>query len=397
MVRLGTALGGGGDKTAFVDEVLSVAIATTGAQRAVLIRGTPESHKVDRVLLASGARSDTCANDISWAVVSQVLTSGISSVFGDALTSEELASHRSIAVLKLRSLACIPLRAGSRVLGALYLDHHGIAGLISGDMLGFLELLAGVIALTLHVDNVEAQAGTVRRELTAAHRHIMRAERSRLAGELAGGLVHDLKNVLAAVSGRAQLLRRANHDPQVLRSLDAIEKAAGAGAGLVQRLQECARDHSSQREEPVDLATVAREALELLGPRLEKCRIATEMRSAVDAVVWGVPGEYREMFLNLFVNACDAMPDGGTLTVQFASGRDATSIEVAVADTGGGMSAETKARLFEPFYTTKGNNGTGLGLVVVRSVVVRRGGAIGIESSPGAGSTFVLTFPRTVK
>jgi signal transduction histidine kinase len=393
LVRLGTALVRGGEQDALIDEVLSIALRFTGAQRAVLITGNSRSHDVRRTLLADGGPPAGARLDMSWAVVSQVLASGEPSLFSDALTSEELASHRSISTFKLRSLACVPLRAGQDVLGALYLDHHGIAGLITSDMLGLLELLASLIALAIRMSQAEERADKARAELAETHRYLMRAERNRVAGELAGGLVHDLKNVLAAVSGRTQLLRRVNEDPNVLRTLDAIEKAAGTGVGLLQRLQECSRDHSTQREEAVDLVGAGLEALELLGPRLEKGRVQIDVRAVAGAVVWGTPGEYREMFLNLLVNACDAMPDGGTLTLSFNMSPESRQVEVSVRDTGVGMSEETKARIFEPFFTTKGNDGTGLGLVVVKSVVVRRGGSVAVESSPGVGTCFHVMVP----
>jgi len=397
LLRLGAALGRGGERDALIDEALSVALSLTGAQRAVVVTGTPESHGVRRTLLANGGPPGGVRMDISWAIVSQVLTSGESSLFSDALTSEELASHRSIATFKLRSLACVPLRADGQVLGALYLDHHGIAGLITQGMLGFLELLAALIAITIHTGETEEQVARARRELAETHRHIMRAERNRVAGELAGGLVHDLKNVLAAVSGRAQLVRRVSQDPNVLRSLDAIEKAAGTGVGLLQRLQECARDHSSQSEEAVNLAAIAHEALELLAPRLEKNRVQVDVKPVAEALAWGAPGEYREMFLNLFVNACDAMPEGGTLSVVFAVDPGVHQVGITVSDTGTGIPPETQARIFEPFFTTKGNSGTGLGLVVVRSVVVRHGGSIEVESVPGAGTHFRLVVPGIIE
>ncbi len=393
LVRLGAALARGGGQDALIDEVLSVALGLTGAQRAVLITGTSRSHDIRRTRLANGGPPANAQPDMSWAIVSQVLASGKSSLYSDALTSEELASHRSIATFKLRSLACVPLCAGGDVLGVLYLDHHGIAGLITSDMLGFLELLASLIAITIRTGQADERAAKARAELAETHRHLMRAERNRVAGELAGGLVHDLKNVLAAVSGRAQLLRRVNEDPHVLRALDAIEKAAGTGVGLLQRLQECSRDHSSQMEEAVDLVAAALEALELLAPRLEKGRVQVDVKALAGALAWGTPGEYREMFLNLIVNACDAMPEGGTLTVGFNRNAETRQIEIAVRDTGVGMSDETRARIFDPFFTTKGNHGTGLGLVVVKSVVVRRGGSVMVESSPGVGTCFRIAVP----
>ena len=145
----------------------------------------------------------------------------------------------------------------------------------------------------------------------------------------------------------------------------------------------------------IDLVEVAHEALELLAPRLEKGRISVDMRDRAGILAWGTPGEYREVFLNLFVNACDAMADGGTLSVAFGMNDGSRKVEVTVGDTGTGMPEETRRRIFEPFFTTKGNIGTGLGLVVVRSVVVRRGGSIEVESSLGSGTRFRLFLPGT--
>jgi signal transduction histidine kinase len=277
--------------------------------------------------------------------------------------------------------------------GVLYLDHDGIAGLFGAHELGVLELIAGVIGAALRGRHLEAQARATQEELAETHRHIMRAERNRLAGELAAGLVHDLKNMLAAISGKAQLLRRANASAEVARATGAIEQATAAGTGLLRRLQECTRDHSAQSEEVVELVAIASEALELIHERIERQAVSATMRGAKTAAVRGVPGEYREMFLNLFVNACDAMPHGGALSVDFGTDPDAGTVSVIVTDTGDGMSPEVARRAFEPFFTTKGNQGTGLGLVIVRNAIVRRGGEIAAESQEGRGASFRITLP----
>jgi signal transduction histidine kinase len=227
----------------------------------------------------------------------------------------------------------------------------------------------------------------------------MRAERNRVAGEIASGLVHDFKNVLAAVVARSQMLRLSDVGQSVRNQAKAIENAAHTGSNLIQRLQECSREHGSQGEELVDLVLAASEALDLLGPRLNHTpnaaggSINASVTGTPNAVVRGVPGELREMFLNLIVNACDAMPNGGVLTIVVEAREDTQDVVVVVEDTGRGMPADVRAKAFDPFFTTKGKAGTGLGLVVVRNAVLRHGGSIEIDSTEGVGTAFTIHLP----
>ena len=376
----------------FVDELLAIAVRNTGAQRAMLVVEREGEIEIERVYCADG---DSPAGDagISRAVVSQVLRTREPGLYSDALTAEELASHRSIAVLKLRSLACVPVEGpGGR---ALYLDHLGIAGLFCDEHLGFLGLVAGLVALTTRAQRSHDAAEQLRERLARAHSHILRAERSRVIAEVAGGLIHDLKNVLAAVIGRVQLVQQGSDPERAASGLKAIQHAADTGVGLLQRLQQCSRDHASQEPELVDIAAVAREAVDLLRPRFDGGSIELKIDRSGNTLIQGVPGEIRELFLNLISNACEAIGDKGTLEVSVRGGE--SEIVVRVKDTGHGMSEETRTRVFEPFFTTKGSAGTGLGLVVVRNTVVRHGGSISVESAPGVGTTFVIRLPRLAR
>ncbi len=108
--------------------------------------------------------------------------------------------------------------------------------------------------------------------------------------------------------------------------------------------------------------------------------------------VIGVPGELRELFLNLFVNACEAMPDGGDLRVRIGRGGDAQA-QIEVSDTGVGIPPDVLKTIFKPFFTTKGSSGTGLGLSVVRGIILRCGGSVTVDSHVGSGSTFRVVLP----
>jgi GAF domain-containing protein len=229
LTRLGSLLGRGED---ILDDLLEIALDSTGAQRAILVTGRGAERRITRAKVASEEQGDAGQGDISWALVSQVLSTGEPCLYNDALTAEELASHRSIAVLKLRSLACVPVRVRGTTAGALYLDHHGIAGLFGDEHLSLLDLVCGLLGTTLHVTEVEEDAKRGRLELAETHSHLMRAERNRVSGELATGLAHDLKNVLAAIVARSQMLRLATTDQSTARTAKAIEQAAQSGGVL---------------------------------------------------------------------------------------------------------------------------------------------------------------------
>jgi len=367
---------------------LRIALGFSGAERALFV-----AEETREIVGVTAGKPSGNPDGISWAIITEVIKSRQPRVYSDALSAEELASHRSIAEFKLRSLACVPVIAGDEVLGALYIDHQGIAGLFTERHLPTLTVLAGVMAAALCIDRLEGAAGAVRRSLEETERHILRAERNRVAGEIASGLVHDFKNILTAVSGRAQLIRQYSADSRVTRSADAIDKAADTAIGVIHRLQECSKERAGQTEELADVGLIAREALELLSTRLEKHGIHGAVEADPGAVVMGRPGELRELFLNLVVNACDAMPDGGELRVRARVRSSEQVVEIEVRDTGCGMSADVIGRVFEPFFTTKGHHGTGLGLVVVQNTVACHGGRVEVCSAAGLGTTFTITLP----
>jgi signal transduction histidine kinase len=403
LMRLAKTVGAVTEPDDLVDALLDLALASSGAQRAVLVTVEHGERYVRGHKLASGTSERADEGDLSWAIVSKVLSSGEAEVYGDALAAEQLASHRSVALLNLRSLACVPLIAPDGVMGVLYLDHQGVAGLFGEELLGFLSLLANVMATSLSALEISREVEASKSKLAEAHQQLVRSERNRLAGQIAGGIAHDIKNVLATIVARCQLTRQAQDAVEVAKPLRAIEEAAHSAATMLEKLQECSREHLLQKEEPTDLSTVAAEAVELLTPRFasSKGSGADAIRVDVDAqsgvITDCVPGEVRELFLNLMVNACDAMADGGTLSISVKGDPREGEAIIKVSDTGTGMSEEVRERIFEPFFTTKGRQGTGLGLAVVKNVVLRYAGSISVESCEGVGTTITVNFPMAAR
>jgi signal transduction histidine kinase len=154
---------------------------------------------------------------------------------------------------------------------------------------------------------------------------------------------------------------------------------------------------SSTEYEEVDLNRIIRETLQLIHPQLDKSRIAAEERLAGTlGLVRGNSGKLQQVFLNLFLNARDAMEQGGTLTVETSSNE--VSARVEIIDSGCGIPEENLARIYDPFFTTKGaKKGTGLGLSITYGIVKEHGGSIGVLSQPGQGTRFHLEFPLVRK
>ncbi|MBI3827847.1 MAG: response regulator [Candidatus Rokubacteria bacterium] len=241
----------------------------------------------------------------------------------------------------------------------------------------------------------------IARDMTAqreVERQLHQSEKLAALGQLAGGIAHDFNNLLQSILGYAQLIKQNPRNAELVsRSLDVLETAAIDGAETVRRIQQFARLRPDERFVAVDLNEIVQEAVAITRPRWERT-VAHENRPLELRLELGTVGEIKgrpaaltEMMTNLILNAIDAMPAGGTLTLGTRA-LDPIAI-VTVADTGTGMSEQIRSRIFEPFFSTKGEGGSGLGLAMVYSIVTRHGGEIRVDSEPGRGTTFTMMFP----
>ncbi len=226
------------------------------------------------------------------------------------------------------------------------------------------------------------------------------ADKLRALGQLASGVAHDFNNSLAAILGRAQLLRRLTHDEEVAHGLDIIQTAAEDAAATVRRIRSFARQTPGEEFSSVDVGDLLRDAAEITRTRWENDALARGLRYDVRVEAEtgyraeGNASELREVFVNMIVNAVDAMPAGGRLSIRCAHAAD--GLLVTFEDDGAGMTEEIRQRIFEPFYTTKGLQGTGLGLFVSYGIIERHGGQIEVTSEPGRGSTFFVKLPHAL-
>ncbi len=225
-----------------------------------------------------------------------------------------------------------------------------------------------------------------------------RADKLRALGQLASGVAHDFNNSLAAILGRAQLILRRVKDEDLIRSLGIIVTAAEDAAATVRRIQTFARKSIDAELELLDVVGLLRDAIEITRTRwqnearAEGSDLDVTLNAEDDLFTLGNASELREVFVNLIVNAVDAMPQGGSLTI--CGNRNGERLRLRFADTGTGMEEEVRERVFEPFYTTKGVHGTGLGLAVSYGIIERHQGLISVESKPGQGTTFSIDLPH---
>jgi PAS domain S-box-containing protein len=245
---------------------------------------------------------------------------------------------------------------------------------------------------------------TDRHQIEERLRH---AEKMEIVGQLTGGVVHDFNNQLTAIMGYADLLVLQLDDPELRGFASTILAAAKRSSQLTHQLLSYIRKHASQSV-PVQVHSILDEVFTVLEHSADKRIVLAREFKAVPCTTQGDPSLLQNAFLNLAINACDAMPTGGTLTVatdvvaiDASRGGDGLKdlapglyILVQVRDTGTGMTPETRQQLFTPFFTTKGKGkGTGLGLASVRASVKLHAGAIAVESEVGNGSAFTVYLP----
>jgi PAS domain S-box-containing protein len=235
----------------------------------------------------------------------------------------------------------------------------------------------------------------------------LQAEKLKALGEMAGGVAHDFNNFLAAILGRAELMKlqltahgtrdRRRSTRHFLEGLDIIDRAASDAAETVRRIQEFTRTKVEKDLAQIGLNQLVREVLELTRPLWKdeseskgiKFTIKEDLKA--NRPVEGIPSELREVIINLVINALDAMPSGGKLTIKTETNGRFNCL--SVSDTGHGIPKEIQTKIFDPFFTTKGPKSSGLGLSVSYGIIERHGGEISLTSETGQGSTFRVKLP----
>ncbi len=329
-----------------------------------------------------------------------VLAAGHSLAVEDVFHSPHV-SPRIAALYPARSLLGLPLRVGDRTLGVVLIafdDPHTF----DDKEIEWAGRAADLCALAVEnarlykevktlAGELEQRVITRTRELERAQADLLYSEKLAALGRLSAGIAHEIGHPLSLIHGYVGIL--AGEQPDLLY-LSPIQRAIEQLASLLSQLRNFARP-SVQVRELIDVNLVVESVLSLADRELIVHHVQVCRRFSPDlpAIVADAQ-QLSQVFLNLVLNACDAMPHGGVLRIStFCQGAGVT---IAFEDSGEGIAPENLERLFEPYFTTKKDKGTGLGLPICRQIVEAHGGQIQVSSVPGAGSTFQVFLPRGV-
>lgn len=314
---------------------------------------------------------------------------------------------RCLAEGGLRAVVSAPLQVETHVFGVLIAARRKPRSFSSGEC-EFLRQLCEHVALASHQSQVYEALQHAYDDLRQTQQTVMQQERLRALGQMASGIAHDINNALSPVALYTELLLETepNLSAQTRRYLETTQRSVDDVAHTVARMREFYRQQEPQLVlSPVDLSKLADQVLDLTRARwrdipLQRGIVIQLVRDLPGNLptVAGVESEIREALTNLVFNAVDAMPEGGTLTLRAkaVTGRGkAGYVSMEVTDTGMGMSETTRRRCLEPFFTTKGERGTGLGLAMVYGIAQRHNAEIEIDSGLGKGTTMRMLFPVT--
>jgi len=272
----------------------------------------------------------------------------------------------------------------------------------SGAVVGLLLLSFEVTELVKarqEADQARRSAEHLLAQVQATQLQMVQVEKMRAIGELASGVAHDFNNALMAILGYTELAEDSLDSPEDLaKQLAIIRKSAEDASATVERLQRFAKQKVKAHGELTDVNTIVEDVIDMTRPRWKDSAQREGRIYEVSADLHPVPpiiaepSGLREVMVNLIHNALNAMPTGGKLVLStYAYGTD--QVEISIEDNGIGMSPEVAARVFDPFFTTRGVEGTGLGLAVSWTIVQRYGGFIELDTAPGKGARFMLRFP----
>jgi GAF domain-containing protein len=329
-------------------------------------------------------------------------------IIEDVLADPHVVNPAWIRAEGFASLLSLPLVVRDKLVGVLTLftrHRHRF----HPDEVASLVFFGAQAAIAIDNGQLLLESRARLDELQRAQEQLTQAQKMDAVGQLAGGIAHDFNNLLTVIIGRAGIVlpHLHPHDAIVRRDIELIEKTAHRAATLTRQLLAFSRRQVLQPK-VVDLNQIVESMGQLLKRLIaEHIEVSTSLAPLLGRVE-ADPAQIEQILLNLGVNARDAMPHGGRLTIEtanveldtaFVSGHvgafPGPHVMLAVRDTGVGMSRETLARVFEPFFTTKEvGQGTGLGLSTVYGIVKQSGGYIWAESTPGAGATFTVYLPR---
>ena len=328
-------------------------------------------------------------------------------VYEPDLAAVDYPFAQRLAGRGLRSLVISPLMIERDTFGVLVAARRNERAFNSADC-EFLRQLGQHVALASHQVQLRDSLESAYDDLKHTQQAALQQERLRALGQMASGIAHDINNAISPVSVYTQSLleRETNLSPQVRRYLETVDRVVKDVAATVGRMRDFYRRNDADSElKALNLNELIPQVVELTRARWNDMpqqrgiviRVVSQLENGLPLVL-GNAAELREAVTNLIFNAVDAMPKGGTITVRTISADDSAGtkrVRFEIEDSGVGMDENTRRRCLEPFFTTKGERGTGLGLAMVYGAAQRHKAVLDIRSAPGKGTCMILDFAAT--
>jgi signal transduction histidine kinase len=296
--------------------------------------------------------------------------------------------------LVTRSVLCVPVVVKGRAIGAIEAINK-IGGPFTNDDLETLSFLAASVGVAVENARLYGELAQSKRDLELSQAQLIQAEKLAATGRLAASMAHEINNPLQAIHNCLHLvLNRPLTDEKKQNYLNMAQEEVERLSAIVVRTLDFYRP-SKGRVTRTQVNDLVESVLALAGKKLQHGHVQVHRRLATNLPpLLAVADQLTQVLLNLVINAAEAMPQGGELTITTA--RVDNWIDVSFSDTGPGISAEEASKIFEPFYTTKAT-GTGLGLAISYGIIERHGGRITVTSEPGHGATFTVQLPVEVQ
>ena len=381
------------------DEVLATtlnqALAIMGARAALVALVEPADDHAVALRMHRGLPSQVTSQlaGVRWRLGEGLV--GAVAASGESRISTDLTADPHLAILpahQLNAAVCTPLRAQQGMVGVLVVLNQ------DGDLWGehsvrLLEAIGGQVGMSAENAQLYTKVSNYAQELARSQAQLIQAEKLAAMGRLTASIAHELNNPLQAVQNCLHLilhrtLEAAKQEQYLKMAQEEVERLIST----VQRMLDFYRPTPEQHH-ATDVHQVIEDVLALTDKRLVRGRVRVRRVFAANLpLLNAIKNQLKQVFLNLVINAAEAMPNGGELRIATSLSADGKSVSVAFHDQGVGLSPRALEHLFEPFYTTK-NGGTGLGLSVSYGIIEQHGGTIDVESTEGKGSCFTVRLP----
>ncbi|MGZ8459254.1 MAG: response regulator [Candidatus Deferrimicrobiaceae bacterium] len=407
LIRAGLAMGGISILSELLDFFVGLVSEELGVERVSLMLLDEKKGEI-RIVASRGLDAEVVGKvrlKVGEGIAGWVAREGkpvlVKDVQTDPRVSRSLGSTHSKSFISAPMVFSIPILLQQKVLGVINVTDRRSGLPFEEEDMAYLYGLAGQAAMAIERTKQLDELQEAYESLKAAQKDLVDSERVRALGQLAAGIAHDFNNLLHGILGRTQLLglKLGNKEldlPYIRSQLETIEKLALQGGETISRIQDLSRIRKDVSSVPLDLNAVVTNAVEMTRTKWKDeseargIRIEVLVRPGTLPLTVGDPAEICRVVCNLLINAVEAMPKGGEISL--ATFHEGDQVLLEVSDTGIGMSKEVRERIFEPFFTTK-EIGQGLGTSIIYGIVARHGGDIRVSSMEGRGTTFHLRLP----